>query len=91
MEFFDKVKGQAKELKVMVEDKVEGVQGKRTAADLLHDLGRFLYAERAAQETPPWAAIHIEVVRPQFARDFLSHCHTVVIGTTERLPLYAGR
>jgi hypothetical protein len=89
MGFFDKVKGQAKELKVKVEDKVEDVQG--TAADLLHDLGQFLYAERAAQETRPWAAIHIEVVRPRFARDFLSHCHTVVIGTTERLPLHAGR
>jgi hypothetical protein len=46
MGFFDKVKEQTKELKGKVEDTVEGLQGKRRAADLLDDLGRFLYAER---------------------------------------------
>jgi hypothetical protein len=46
MGVFDKVKGQAKELKGKVEGKVEDVQGKRKADDLLDDLGRFVYAER---------------------------------------------
>jgi hypothetical protein len=49
MGFFDKVKGQAKELKEKVGDKVEDVQGKRKATDLLDDLGRFLYAERTGR------------------------------------------
>lgn len=46
MGFFDKVKEQAKELKEKVGEKVEDVQTKRRASDLLDDLGRFLYAER---------------------------------------------
>ncbi len=46
MGVFDKVKEQAKEIKGKVEDKVEDVQGKRKASDLLEDLGRLLYAER---------------------------------------------
>jgi hypothetical protein len=46
MGFFDKVKEQTKELKGKVEDTVEGLQGKRKAADLLDDLGRFFYAQR---------------------------------------------
>jgi hypothetical protein len=56
MGFFDKVKEQAdkakvqaKDLKGRVEDKVEDVQGKRKADDLLDDLGRFLYAERTSR------------------------------------------
>ena len=49
MGFFDKVKGQAKEFKEKVGDKVEDVQGKRKATDLLDDLGRFLYAERTGR------------------------------------------
>jgi hypothetical protein len=44
--FFEKVKGQAKGLKEKVGEKVEDVQGRRKADDLLDDLGRFLYAER---------------------------------------------
>jgi hypothetical protein len=47
--FFDKVNEQAKELKGKVGDKVEDVQAKRKAADLLDDLGRFLYAERTGR------------------------------------------
>jgi hypothetical protein len=49
MGFFDKVKGQAKEFKEKVGDKVEDVQGKRKATDFLDDLGRFLYAERTGR------------------------------------------
>jgi hypothetical protein len=56
MGFFDKVKEQAdkakvqaKDLKGRVEDKVDDVQGKRKADDLLDDLGRFLYAERTSR------------------------------------------
>jgi hypothetical protein len=46
MGFFDKVKEQTKGIKGKVEDTVEALQGKRRAADLLDDLGRFLYAQR---------------------------------------------
>jgi hypothetical protein len=49
MGFFEKVKEQTKELKGKVEDTVEALQGKRRAADLLDDLGRFLYAERTGR------------------------------------------
>ena len=49
MGLFDKVKDQAKELKGKVGDKVEDVQGKRKADDLLDDLGRLLYAERVGR------------------------------------------
>jgi hypothetical protein len=53
MGLFDKVKGQAEkamaqaqDLKGKVGDKVDEVQMKRKADDLLDDLGRLLYAER---------------------------------------------
>jgi hypothetical protein len=49
---FDKVKSQAMELKGKVEDKVEDVQGKRKADDMLDDLGRLLYAERTGRPLP---------------------------------------
>ena len=52
MGFFDKVKTQAKDLKGKVEDKVDDVQGKRKANDLLDDLGRFLYADRTQRPIP---------------------------------------
>jgi len=56
MGFFDKVKEQAKELK----EKVEDVPAKRKVADLLDDLGRFLYAERTAR---PVAGADTEIER----------------------------
>jgi hypothetical protein len=56
MGFFDKVKEQAekakvqaKDLKGKVEGKVEDVQSKRKADDLLDDLGRFSFAERTGR------------------------------------------
>ncbi len=59
MGFFDKVKEQADKAKVQaldlkgkVGDKVDEVQGKRKADDLLDDLGRFLYAERTGRPLP---------------------------------------
>lgn len=58
--FFDKVKEQAKELKGKVEEKVEDVQGKRRASDLLDDLGRFLYAERTGR---PISEADVEIDR----------------------------
>lgn len=60
MGFFDKVKNQARELKEKAEDKVEDVQGKRKAAGLLDDLGRFLYAERTAR---PVSGAGVEIER----------------------------
>ncbi len=60
MGVFDKVKGQAKELKEKVEGKVEDVQGKRKADDLLDDLGRFLYAQRTGR---PIAESEPEITR----------------------------
>ena len=60
MGVFDKVKGQAKELKVKVEGKVEDVQGKRKADDLLDDLGRFVYADRTGR---PVAGAETEITR----------------------------
>lgn len=59
MGFFDKVKEQAgkakvqaQDLKGKVGDKVDEVQGRRKADDLLDDLGRFLYAERTGRPLP---------------------------------------
>jgi hypothetical protein len=49
---FDKVKSQAMDLKGKVEDKVEDVQAKKKADDLLDDLGRLLYAERTERPVP---------------------------------------
>jgi cell division septum initiation protein DivIVA len=48
----EKAKAQAQDLKVKVGDKVEEVQGKRKADDLLGELGRFLYAERTGRTLP---------------------------------------
>jgi cell division septum initiation protein DivIVA len=65
--FFDKVKEQAekakeqaKDLRGKVEEKVDDVQHKRKADDLLDDLGRFLYAERTAR---PIAGADAEIDR----------------------------
>jgi hypothetical protein len=44
-----KAKVQAQDLKGKVGEKVDAVQDKRKADDLLADLGRFLYAERTAR------------------------------------------
>ena len=52
MGLFDKVKSQAMDLKGKVEDKVEDVQAKKKADDLLDDLGRLLYAERTDRPVP---------------------------------------
>ena len=49
MGVFDKVKSQAKDLKEKVGEKVEDVQTKRRADELLDDLGRFSYAERTGR------------------------------------------
>src|SRR5438270_10509695 len=49
MALLDKVKSQAKDLKQKVEGKVEDVQDKRKADDLLDDLGRILFAERTGR------------------------------------------
>jgi hypothetical protein len=46
MGFLDKAKQQAQDLKVKVEGKVEDVQAKRKAGDLLDRLGRLVYAQR---------------------------------------------
>ena len=45
----DKAKVQAQELKDKVGEKVDDVQAKRRADDLLDDLGRFLYADRTGR------------------------------------------
>jgi len=54
--FMDKVKEGAEKAKVQAQDlkgkaagKVDEVQSKRKADDLLEDLGRFLYAERTGR------------------------------------------
>jgi hypothetical protein len=59
MGFFDKVKEQAEKAKVQAQDlkgkvgdKVDEVQSKRKADELLDDLGRFLYAERTGRTLP---------------------------------------
>jgi hypothetical protein len=46
MGFLDKAKQQAQDLKGKVEGKVEDVQAKRKAAELLDRLGRLVYAQR---------------------------------------------
>jgi len=48
----EKAKVQAQDLKGKVGDKVEEVQGKRKADDLLDDLGRFMYGERTGRPIP---------------------------------------
>jgi len=45
----EKAKAQAQDLKGKVGDKVDEVQSKRKADDLLGDLGRFLYAEKTGR------------------------------------------
>jgi len=59
MGFMDKVKEGAEKAKVQAQDlkgkaagKVDEVQGKRKADDLLDDLGRFLYGERTGRPQP---------------------------------------
>ena len=59
MGFFDKFKEQAEKAKVQAQDlkgkvgdKVDEVQSKRKADELLDDLGRFLYAERIGRPQP---------------------------------------
>ena len=59
MGFFDKVKEQAEKARVQAQDlkgkvgeKVDEVQAKRKADDLLDDLGRFSYAERTGRPLP---------------------------------------
>ncbi len=56
----ERAKVQAKDLKGKVEDKVDDVQHKRRADDLLDDLGRFLYAERTER---PVAGADAEIAR----------------------------
>lgn len=46
MGFLDKAKQQAQDLKGKVEGKVEDVQAKRKAGELLDRLGRLVYAQR---------------------------------------------
>jgi hypothetical protein len=46
MGFLDKAKQQAQDLKGKVEGKVEDVQAKRKAGELLDSLGRLVYAQR---------------------------------------------
>jgi hypothetical protein len=46
MGFLDKAKQQAQDLKGKVESKVDDVQAKRKAGDLLESLGRLVYAQR---------------------------------------------
>lgn len=59
MGFFDKVKEQAEKARVQAQDlkgkvgeKVDEVQARRKADDLLDDLGRFSYAERTGRPLP---------------------------------------
>jgi hypothetical protein len=52
MGILDKAKQQAQELKGKVEGKVEDVQAKRKATDLLETLGRLVYAERTDRPSP---------------------------------------
>jgi hypothetical protein len=47
--FLDKAKQQAQDLKVKVEGKVDDVQAKRKAGDLLDRLGRLVYAQRTGR------------------------------------------
>ena len=52
MGFLDKAKQQAVDLRGKVEGKVEDVQAKRKAADLLDRLGRLVYAQRTERPAP---------------------------------------
>ena len=52
MGFLDKVTTQAKDLKGKVDGKVEDLQGRRRAADLLEQLGRQAYAQRTGRALP---------------------------------------
>jgi hypothetical protein len=58
--FLDKAKQQAQDLKVKVEGKVDDVQAKRKAGDLLDRLGRLVYAQRTGR---PVADTDAEVAR----------------------------
>ena len=52
MGLLDKAKQQAQDLKGKVEGKVEDVQAKRKAGDLLDRLGRLVYAQRTDRAVP---------------------------------------
>jgi uncharacterized coiled-coil DUF342 family protein len=47
--FFDKAKEKAQQIAGQVKDKVEDVQDRRKADDLLDDLGRIVYRQRTAE------------------------------------------
>ncbi len=66
MGFLDKAKQQAQDLKGKVEGKVEDVQAKRKAGELLDSLGRLVYAqrtERPADDTEAKIAALVEALR----------------------------
>jgi len=66
MGFLDKAKQQAQDLKGKVEGKVEDVQAKRKAGELLDSLGRLVYAkhtDRPAADTEGEMGRIIEALR----------------------------
>jgi len=66
MGFLDKAKQQAQDLKGKVEGKVEDVQSKRKAGELLDQLGRLVYAQRTdrpADDTDGQIAALVEALR----------------------------
>ncbi|MDP2290021.1 MAG: hypothetical protein Q8M22_02460 [Actinomycetota bacterium] len=50
--FLDKAKEKAQQLAGQVKDKVDDVQDRRKADDLLDDLGRIVYRQRTAEVEP---------------------------------------
>jgi hypothetical protein len=66
MGFLDKAKQQAQDLKGKVEGRVEDVQAKRKAGELLDRLGRLVYAQRTdrpAADTDGEIAKLVEALR----------------------------
>ena len=60
--FFDKAKEKAQQIAGQVKDKVEDVQDRRKADDLLDDLGRIVYRQRTAEHAPEDEARIAELV-----------------------------
>jgi len=60
--FFDKAKDKAQHLATQVKGKVDDMQDRRRADDLLDDLGRILYRQRTEQPAPDEEARIAELV-----------------------------
>lgn len=60
--FLDKAKEKAQQLAGQVKDKVDDVQDRRKADDLLDDIGRIIYRQRTAEDAPDDEARIAELV-----------------------------